>query len=728
MFKPFRIRHKLVLSYSIVLIVSIFLGSSFIYFFVRDKLTASLESELNNTTTTILNMVKTAAAVSIKNHLRAVAEKNLEIIRYFYNQSRKGALTPSAAKAMAAQIMLSQTIGDSGYIYCVDSRGNVPVHPQTALINTNVSDFAFVREQLSRKSGYIEYEWKNPGESASRPKALYMVYFEPWDWIVSASTYRNEFNSLVNVEDFEKSVLEPRFGKTGYSFVIDANGKILIHPILKGVNLFKAKDLPDQYLREMQQRKSGKIIYPWKNPGETRARLKLVIFNHIPEYGWIVASSSYLDEFNAPMRTIRNLIIATTLVTFLLVLPISFKIGASITDPLQKLMHHFDRMIAGDFSSRMVLSSKDEIGQLAAYYNRFADKIEHYRNDLEKQMDQRREIEEALRTSEARYRSVMEAAPDPIVVYDMNGLVNYFNPAFTRTFGWKLVDCLGKKMDHFVPQENWEETHRMISAVISNETLSSIPTRRYTKSGKTVDVTISGATYRNRNGELDGSVIILRDVTKSRQLEKQMMGIGDQVRRRIGQDLHDDLCPHLIGIQGLSTVLTENLREVSSPSLSLAQKVVELNQSAIDKSRSLARGLCPVHLVAHGLFVALVDIARHTEAVFGLACRIEGDERVVVADNTVATHLYYIVQEAVQNAVKHSRATRIGIALTEEKSRVHLRITDNGKGIPQHLESGGIGLQIMQYRANIIGAMFNTTSKPNAGTTIHVSLGIPGAG
>ena len=726
MFKQFRIRHKLVISYSIVLILSIFLGSSFIYFFVRDKLTAGLESELNNTTTTILNMVKTAAAVSIKNHLRAVAEKNLEIIRYFYNQSQDGTMTSSAAQAMAAKILLSQTIGDSGYIYCIDSQGKVTVHPQPPLINTNVADFAFVREQRSRKIGYIEYDWKNPGESEFRPKALYMVYFEPWDWIVSASTYRNEFNSLVNVGDFEKSILQPRFGKTGYSFVIDGNGKILIHPILKGINLFKAKDLPDQYLKEMQQRKSGKIIYPWKNPGETTARSKLVIFNHIPEYNWIVASSSYLDEFYAPMRTVRNLIIATALVTFLLVLPISFKIGASITNPLQKLMHHFDRMIAGDFSSRMVISSNDEVGQLAAYYNRFADKIEHYRDNLEKQMDQRREVEEALRASEARYRLVMEAAPDPIVVYDMNGLVTYFNPAFTRTFGYDLADCLGKKMDHFVPPENWEETHRMISAVIANETLSSIPTRRYTKSGTTVEVTVSGATYRNRNGELGGSVIILRDVTKSRKLEKQMMGIGDQVRRRIGQDLHDDLCPHLIGIQGLSTVLTENLREVASPSLALAEKVVELNQSAIEKSRRMARGLCPVHLVAHGLFVALVDIARHTEAVFDLVCRVKGDEQVVLTDNTVATHLYYIAQEAVQNAVKHSDASRIEISLTEDETRIYLSISDNGHGLPRHLDSSGIGLQIMQYRANIIGAVFKIVSPPDAGTTVHVSLGVPG--
>ena len=74
MLDKIRIRHKLLISYSIVLILSISIGSSFIYMVVRDKITASLESELQNTTTAILNMVKTAAAVSIKNHLRAVAE------------------------------------------------------------------------------------------------------------------------------------------------------------------------------------------------------------------------------------------------------------------------------------------------------------------------------------------------------------------------------------------------------------------------------------------------------------------------------------------------------------------------------------------------------------------------------------------------------------------------------------------------------------------------------
>ena len=144
-------------------------------------------------------------------------------------------------------------------------------------IYPNFDSKIFVRWQ---KKGYIEYDWKNPGETKARSKALYMLYFAPWDWIISVSTYRNEFIHLVNVEDFRKDVLDLHSGPSGYAFVFDGQGNALIHPKLQGVNLLKADNLPSQYLLEMHRHKTGKIIYPWKNPDEVSARLKLVIFNH----------------------------------------------------------------------------------------------------------------------------------------------------------------------------------------------------------------------------------------------------------------------------------------------------------------------------------------------------------------------------------------------------------------------------------------------------------------
>jgi PAS domain S-box-containing protein len=722
MFKSLRIRYKLLISYALVFTLSISLGSALIYLLVRDTIKANIESELNNNTNAILNLVQTSAAVSIKNHLRAVAEKNRDIVRHFYKTFQRGELSEAAAKAKAAELMLSQPIGESGYIYCIDSEGVVRVHPQKALRRTSVSDFGFVQEQLKLKEGYIEYDWQNPGETEMRPKALYMVYFAPWDWIISASTYRKEFSHLVKVADFREAVQETHLGPSGYAFVIDSQGTAIIHPKLQGVNILKADDLPNQYLMEMRARGSGRITYPWKNPGEASARMKLVSFNHIPDYDWIVASSSYLDEFYRPLNTVRNLIVATVAATLLLVLPLTFKISGSITQPLRKLTHHLGSVGKGNFTARMRPQSGDEIGQLAAYFNRSMEQLEGYHRDLTNEIEMRRRVEAELRESEARYRSVMEAAPDPIAVYDMNGRVIYLNPAFTRVFGWSLAECLGKKMDHFVPEENWDETLKMIESALAGETFTAIQTCRYNKAGEIVHVSISGATYRDRNARLAGSVIILRDITVSRRLQRQVMSIADRERQKIGQDLHDDLCPHLIGIHGLSTVLETNLAEATSPEVPLAHQIVGLVSDAVEKARSMTRSLCPVHMVAHGLETALKDLAAHTTAVTGITCHCHCEGTVDLKDNTTATHLYFIAQEAINNAVRHSGTDRVDITLRGNVERIALTIGDSGGGIPETGSDVGIGLQIMPSRAKMMGASFNIDSDPRAGTTVQVVL------
>ena len=189
--------------------------------------------------------------------------------------------------------------------------------------------------------------------------------------------------------------------------------------------------------------KTGEIVYPWKNPGEEEARLKLCIFNYIPEYDWIVGSSSYQEEFFKPLKTINTVIATIFVVTLLMVLSLTYTISNSITRPLQILQQHFEKASSGDFSLRMATPTGDEIGLLSQYFNRFMVQLTEYSDNLKKQIQVRREVENTLRESEERYRSVMEAAADPIIIYDMDGKVIYFNPAFSRVFGWTLPNVRG---------------------------------------------------------------------------------------------------------------------------------------------------------------------------------------------------------------------------------------------------------------------------------------------
>lgn len=722
MFALTRIRHKLLFYYTLLYALSLFVGFATIYVILRDSLEKNIASELQNTTKTIYNLVQTSANVSIKNYLRAVAEKNVEIIDQMYQDSLNGVLTDAQAREKAAAVLLSQTIGESGYIYCLNSTGRVVVHPQRTLLGTDVSDYPFVADVLERKKGYLEYDWKNPDEQIARPKALYMLHFEPWDWIIAVSSYRAEFKGLVNVDDFKQSVLDLKFGKTGYAFVVNTEGKAIIHPKLEDVNILSVDGQSNEYLAEIIERKNGQITYPWKNPGEHKPRQKLCLFNSIEEYDWVVATASYLDEFYQPLRTIGALVLVTFLCTMLLVLSLSYKISSSITNPLHKLMGYLDNAGKGDFSLRMPVTSSDEIGKLAGFFNRFMEQLGQYHSDLKQQIQVRQETENNLRQSEQRYRSVMASAADPIVTYDMDGRVTYFNPAFQQVFGWSLAECLGRKMDHFVPQENWPETKEMIAAIKEGRVLSATETKRFTKSGEIRHVSISGGALKDHNQQPSGSVVILRDITETKKLTKQLMDIGDNVRQTIGQDLHDDLCPHLIGIGGLASVLHATLKENNSEGAALSEKIVSLIDDAAKKARGLSQGLCPVHLVAYGLHSALNQIAEHTEMTAGIRCTFSGDDSLKITNNTLATHLYYIVQEAVNNAVKHSGASAIDISLGERDDYLHLLITDDGRGIDEQQSGKGMGIQIMKYRALVIGAFLEVISTETNGTTLHIFM------
>lgn len=139
---------------------------------------------------------------------------------------------------------------------------------------------------------------------------------------------------------------------------------------------------------------------------------------------------------------------------------------------------------------------------------------------------------QALEESEEKYRTVLESNPDPVVVYDREGLVVYLNPAFTKVFGWTMEELQGRKLDHFVPEETWPVTRMMIQKVLAGENFSGHETKRFNREGKKIPVSISGAIYHTKEGNIAGSVINLRDISAQKELEsklqraQKMEGIG----------------------------------------------------------------------------------------------------------------------------------------------------------------------------------------------------------
>jgi PAS domain S-box-containing protein len=217
---------------------------------------------------------------------------------------------------------------------------------------------------------------------------------------------------------------------------------------------------------------------------------------------------------------------------------------------------------------------------------------------------------------------------------------------------------------------------------------------------------------------LQSVATILATAVSRRQLEEELLDAGGREQRRLGQDLHDGLCQHLIGLQYTTSVFAGKLKKDSALRKE-AETIAELIRQGTLQARMLARGLSPVNLEANGLMSALRELALNTTALFHISCRFDCSQEVLVTDNTKAVQLYRIAQEAITNAVKHGHSTSVLVRLEKSGHQATLKITDNGVGLPDHPEkSDGMGLRIMQYRADMIGASLRIAPASERGTEV----------
>ena len=230
---------------------------------------------------------------------------------------------------------------------------------------------------------------------------------------------------------------------------------------------------------------------------------------------------------------------------------------------------------------------------------------------------------------------------------------------------------------------------------------------------------------KDKEGHITHWLVILRDITDRKRLEREILEISDREQRRIGQDLHDGLCQQLAGIELMSQVLEQKLAGRSKSDAARVGEIAGHVRDAIGQTRLLARGLSPVTLESEGLMSALQELTSNTEKIFNVACRFECDSPVLVDDQAAATHLFRIAQEAVSNAIKHGKATRISIRLERTNGSVVLTVDDNGGGfIRSASERKGMGIRIMQSRAGMIAGTLAIRSRLKKSTSVTCSVAL----
>jgi PAS domain S-box-containing protein len=328
--------------------------------------------------------------------------------------------------------------------------------------------------------------------------------------------------------------------------------------------------------------------------------------------------------------------------------------------------------------------------------------------------------EEALQEERNVVSAILHTVGALVVVLDPEGSIIRFNRACEQTSGYSFAEVAGHKIwDLLMVREEVERFKSVFQQLCSDQSPSDFEGYLVKRDGARRLIAWSSTVLPSNGGTPTYFIATGIDITERKHLEKTILEISAREQRRIGQDLHDGLGQHLTGIAFMSKVQEQKLMEKGMPEAGDAAKIVHLVNEAINKTRELARGLHPVVSDAEGLMSALRQWAGEVEDLFTVSCRFQCFSPVLIHDDTVATHLYYIAREAVNNAIKHGHARQIVIRLAADQRQGALTIQDDGSGISSTVPSHkGMGLHLMGYRARMVGGSLKVQRVPIGGTVV----------
>jgi len=335
---------------------------------------------------------------NLNNELATLTNLSYNLVESESNQARKGMIGLAAAKSEARMALKKVNVGETGYIYAMTSHGDLQVHiareGENIYNERDENGRFFIREmcETARKSRpgevmFITYPWRNAilGDKHPRKKVVAYRYFKEWDWIIAAGGYLDETSEAATFErdsfaSLKEKIKAKMVGDTGYIFCMDSKGNFTIHPTGEGKNFFDARDSSGfPFIREMCEKKSGWIRYPWKNTSDSAPRMKIVRYEYFKPWDWIVAVGSYEDEFYREANEIKAGILFSMALLILIVGATSaslvFRAATVITRPITHMIEVIRRVKRGHFEEKMAVAGQDELAEMAGAFNRMTEMI-----------------------------------------------------------------------------------------------------------------------------------------------------------------------------------------------------------------------------------------------------------------------------------------------------------------------------------------------------------------
>ncbi|HQP49561.1 MAG TPA: PAS domain S-box protein [Spirochaetota bacterium] len=312
---------------------------------------------------------------------------------------------------------------------------------------------------------------------------------------------------------------------------------------------------------------------------------------------------------------------------------------------------------------------------------------------------EKKKTETALRESETLLQAIFNVSTETIAMISPDGKIVDINDIGARRFRETKENLVGAMLYKYLPKETRRSRLYQINEVLKTGTPVRFQDKQYER---TFDINILPVFHGN--GQLQYIAIFASDISPIMRLQETITTISERERQQLGQDLHDDLGQHLTGISYMITVLRQKLQDNGYSEAEDAAQISRQIKSAIERLRKLSRGLCPISIEKDGFIDALKEMCAGVEEIYAIPCRFHVRGDIDIPDSLKAINLFYIAQESVNNALKHAHPGLIDITVSHEDSLISMTIrNDYGVMVDTITGKKGIGIEVMKYRANLIG-------------------------
>jgi PAS domain S-box-containing protein len=331
---------------------------------------------------------------------------------------------------------------------------------------------------------------------------------------------------------------------------------------------------------------------------------------------------------------------------------------------------------------------------------------------------ERRDAEVRLRRSEELLRATTANTADTLVLVDTGLRVRFINKDVA---GMGIEQIIGCEIGMLLPESARAGVVDKLRHILGTGETATYEFQ--TAEDDQVRYFENRAVLVRDDGIGTGISISMRDITERKRLEQEILDVSGRERQSIGRDLHDGLGQELTGVALMLRGLGRRVRERCPDAMESIDEIVTLVNQSIENARSLARGLLPVRTETGGLVSALGELASRGRDLYGMDVNFRAEVWPALhLDETDASHLYRIAQEALTNSARHGHATQVDIFLLVVRNSFSLYITDNGEGFCTPMSPySGMGLKIMKYRAGMIGAKFEIALNEPRGTVVRVT-------